>query len=69
MSAVWTAVQFTISVVVGWLWWNSAADHPDPRIPVWGALIVGVLAAWLFTFLVTWIRFGWKAARSLRMFE
>jgi hypothetical protein len=68
---MWTFLQFCVSVAAGaFVWFDPywiERDLPMPRL--WGTIIVGVAAAWLFTFVVTWIRFGWKAARTMRFFS
>lgn len=44
-----------------------ADEGPDSKAPLVVGLIVGFGGSWLVTFLIVWARFGWKAARSMKM--
>lgn len=39
----------------------------NPKVPILGGLIVGFAGQWATMFVYFWIRFGWRAARSMRM--
>lgn len=67
---MWTFIQLCVSVAAGSLVWFAEWPEDGSRLaPVFATLIVGVGANYLFMFVVTWIRFGWKAARSVKMFS
>jgi len=42
------------------------AEH-NPKVPLLGGLIAGFGGSWIATFCVAWWRYGWHAARSMRM--
>lgn len=67
---LWTFVQFCVSVAAGAFVWFSPDWPPEGSrmAPVIATLITGLLANYIFMFVVTWARFGWKAARSMKMF-
>lgn len=67
---MWTFIQFCVSVAAGaFVWFGGDFDPEGSRLvrPI-ASLIVGVAANYAFMFVVTWIRFGWKAARSMKLF-
>lgn len=44
-------------------------DFPDSsKPPLVGGLIAGFAGSWLTMFLYAWLRYGWKAARSMKMY-
>lgn len=45
----------------------QAEEGPNSKAPLVGALIAGFGGSWAVTFLIAWARFGWKAARGMRM--
>lgn len=47
---------------------QALAEHPDPKVPLFGALICGFVGSWVVMFVYVWVRFGWKAARSMKMY-
>lgn len=61
-------LQCVVSIVAAFalVRW-SATDPVNPKVPFFVILVVGFGAAWLATFLYVWARFGWKAARSMRL--
>lgn len=64
----WLAFQFTISVVVGcYVYWHEQRTAPTSRGNLLAGLVCGFLATRAVMFLITWARFGWTAARSMRM--
>ncbi|CCC99348.1 hypothetical protein FBZ85_11641 [Azospirillum brasilense] len=59
--------QCAVSAAVGcWLYWVFM-DDPNPKVPLLIALVGGFSSGWASTFLYVWLRFGWKAARSMSM--
>lgn len=43
-------------------------DFPDSsKPPLIGALIAGFAGSWLTMFCYVWVRYGWKAARTMKM--
>lgn len=60
-------IQCLVSIVAGCAAFLWAADDANPKVPFFAALIAGFGAAWLFTFLLIWIRHGWRAARSMTL--
>lgn len=56
------AVSFALAVPA-YLW--VPPDNPFERLLA--ALIAGFGGLWLLMFLLTWLRYGWKAARGLTM--
>lgn len=62
------AAQFVLSCVVGcalWLITDEPGENPKARMII--AVVGGLGAAWLATFLWTWARHGWRAARGLSL--
>jgi hypothetical protein len=66
---LWMAVQFAVSVGAGcavYAWMMR-----DPKVTtgpaVFGGFLVGLVATRAVMFGVTWVRFGWRTARSMRM--
>lgn len=57
--------QCCLSIVVGCIVYLGLEGHPNPKVPLFGALICGVAAPWLLSFLLVWLRYGWRAARSI----
>jgi hypothetical protein len=65
---VWMIFQFCISVVVGSIvYWDDERLSPHNSGSLLAGLIGGLIAARAVMFLITWVRFGWSAARSMRM--
>jgi hypothetical protein len=61
------SIQCAISIAAAFMFVRWAATGPDPmHPPSYIILAVGIGAAWMTTFLYVWIRYGWKAARSMR---
>jgi hypothetical protein len=71
---MWTAFQFTISVLAGSfaIWWDGylwGTGHGNGiGLTLWG-FIVGLSVTRGVMFLITWARFGLPAARSMRMLD
>ncbi len=70
---MWLAFQFAISVVAGSfaIWWDGYLWHRDPHnlgLTLWGVL-VGFAVTRSVMFLIVWTRYGWTAARSMRMLD
>ncbi len=64
----WLAFQFTISVIVGcYVFAHEQRVAPLSRGNLLAGLVCGFLATRAVMFLITWARFGWTAARSMRM--
>jgi len=60
--------QFCISVAFGSVaYWDCKHVEPLNTGCTLGGVIVGLIASHAVMFLITWVRFGWKAARSMRM--
>lgn len=64
---MWSLIQFGLSCAYGGVVYLALADDPNPRVPLYGGLMAGFAGAWLTMFLLAWLRFGWQAARSMRM--
>jgi len=66
---LWTALQFTVSVVIGCLfvWWYNLEPGYNRKGGILGGFLLGIAANYCLMFLITWARFGWRAARSMRM--
>ncbi len=67
----WMAFQFTLSVAAGVLamWWDGylwGARPGEKGLTLWG-FIVGLAVSRAVMFLIVWARYGWAAARSMRM--
>jgi hypothetical protein len=46
----------------------ALSPYPEnPKVPLLGGLIAGFGGSWAVSFLWAWMRYGWKAARSMRM--
>lgn len=68
-------LQFALSVAAGCvaIWWDHHLWGYDPTkwnfpLALWGAL-VGFAFTRGVTFLFVWCRYGWLAARSMRMLD
>lgn len=59
--------QCAVSCVVGGCIYYILWPDPNPKVPLFGGLIAGFAAAWALTFLWSWFRWGWRAARSMKM--
>jgi hypothetical protein len=59
-------IQFTLAVFWGFLFWQFCTVPDDPpKVIAWGTLICGVGGSYLSTFAYIWVRYGWRAARSM----
>lgn len=74
---MWMAFQLVIGIVSGsWAMWYS--DHFDDvhglhhggrrALTLWG-FIFGMLVTRAVMFLIVWCRFGWSAARGMRLLD
>lgn len=61
------AIQCAISCVIGCFVFVALSPDPNPKVPLFGALICGFGGGWLVMFCYVWARYGWKAARSMSM--
>lgn len=66
-QARWRITQFLMACVFGSVVYLQMIKEESPTAALFGALIAGFGGSWLVTFLIAWWRFGWKAARSMRM--
>jgi hypothetical protein len=59
--------QCALTCAFGFLgfWW--ALDEPNKAARTLAALVAGFGGMWLTMKLYVWVRYGWKAARSLTM--
>lgn len=66
---LWAAFQFAVAAGIGCAVFLATKDDHNGNLmpPTVGSLICGFLGLWAVMFCVTWLRFGWKAARSMRM--
>ena len=61
-------IQCGLAVAYGFLVWSWLHPFPEsPKTPVIGALLLGFGGSWATMFLYVWLRFGWQAARSMKM--
>lgn len=63
-------LQFAISTAIGTAVYAAMLpDFKDVNIkaPVFAGLIAGFLGGYLVMFLYVWIRYGWQAAKSLKL--
>ena len=72
---MWVAFQLSVGIGFGCLamWWDRHLWGYSPSLwggalPVWG-FIVGLTATRAIMFGIAWYRFGWAAARSVRMLD
>lgn len=65
----WMIFQYGVSVIAGCLtfWWMMQDKLTDARAATFGGFLVGLVAARFVMFLITWGRFGWHSARSMKM--
>lgn len=70
MPTVGELAQFAIACAWGILgyWWAWIPNDSNPKVPLFSALLAGFFGLKLTMFLYLWVRFGWKAARSMKMF-
>jgi hypothetical protein len=62
--------QFLVSTLIGCAVY--AAMYPDlgeinPKAPLIAGLFFGFVGGWLVMFIYVWLRYGWKAAKSLKL--
>ncbi|WP_417790640.1 hypothetical protein [Terasakiella pusilla] len=58
-------VQCTLSIVIGFVIFLGLYPSENPKTPVWGALIGGIVGSWLLMKLYVLVRYGWSAMRSM----
>lgn len=64
----WMLFQFAVSVGAGcWVYWDDIQTMGPNNGALLAGFIAGLVAARLAMFLIVWLRFGWSAARSMRM--
>lgn len=62
------AVQFLIAFAIGSVvYLYTLADDGTMQEAVFGALITGYFGMKAIMFIYVWVRFGWSAARSMRL--
>ena len=70
---MWIAFQFVVSVAAGVaaMWWDDHLWHQGTHNVglILFAAIFGFFVARSLTFLLVWARYGWAAARSMRMLD
>lgn len=60
--------QCAVAALVGCaVWAGMDGVGASDRERTIAAVFLGVVASWVATFLYVWIRFGWRAARSMSM--
>lgn len=60
--------QFLMACCFGSAAFVALSPYPEnPKVPLLGGLIVGFGGSWAVTFAVACLRYGWKAARTMRM--
>lgn len=64
---MWSLFQFALACLYGGWVFLALADDPNPKVPLFGGLIVGFAGSWATMFVIVWVRYGWKAARSMSM--
>ena len=64
---MWSLFQFGLSCLYGGWVYLALADDPNPKVPLFGGLIVGFCGSWATMFVIVWVRYGWRAARSMSM--
>lgn len=64
---LWRAFQCAVACVVGSIVYLEALKEENEKTALVVALVAGFGASWLVSFLIVWARFGWKAARGMRM--
>lgn len=60
-------IQFALSCAYGFVAFVALQGDPNPKVPMFGALIVGFFGMRATMFVYVWARWGWSAARSMRM--
>ena len=62
-------LQLATSIGAGclFIWWYNRDPGYSPRGALLGGFLVGLAVNYCMMFAITWVRFGWKAARSMRM--
>ena len=64
-ARVW---QFLIACGFGCAAFVALSPYPEnPKVPLLGGLIAGFGGSYLVTFATVWMRYGWRAARGMRM--
>lgn len=64
-----TLLQIAIaSSIGGFVGYSMLEDGENQSTAIFGALVAGFGGTWLLNFIYVWIRYGWKAARSMRMY-
>ena len=58
--------QFAVSTGIGCIVFLALHPDPNPKVPLFGGLIVGFFGGWAAMFLYVWLRYGWKTAKTLR---
>ena len=60
-------VQCALSIVIGYFIFAGlyVENDTNPKVPVFGALIGGIVGSWLLMKLYVLIRYGWSAMKSM----
>ena len=61
------AVQCAVSAAIGCAFFWLVQDDPNPKVPLVAGLAGGFGGGWLVMFTYVWVRYGWKAARSMSL--
>lgn len=60
-------LQFAIATTIGCVVFLSLYPHLNPKVPLFGGLIVGFAGGWVSMYFYVLIRFGWSSAKSLKI--
>lgn len=60
-------VQCLLAAVWAWVAFYVGPGAPGAHTPPIFVLIVGFVGSYLTTFLFVWVRWGWRAARSMSL--
>lgn len=60
-------VQCALSIVIGYFIFVGLyiENDPNPKTPLFGALIGGIVGSWLLMKLYVLVRYGWSAMKSM----
>lgn len=58
-------VQFIVSVVVGCYVFSQLLDDPNPKVKYIAAFLAGVGAAWVMTYAVNGLRYGFLSIKKV----
>ncbi|WP_417814048.1 hypothetical protein [Thalassospira alkalitolerans] len=60
-------VQCALSIVIGYFTfvWLIGTGTDNPKVPVIGSVITGIVGSWLLMKLYVLARYGWSAMKSM----